>query len=53
MVYLSEQMFSVVWYEETIPRQWRVGLIVYRFKKGNREDRITLLSVVSNVFLDW
>ena len=38
MVCLLEQLFSVVWHEETISRQWREGLIVDLFKKGDRED---------------
>ena len=55
MVCLLEQLFSVVWHEETVPRQWREGLIVNLFKKGDREDPgnyrgITLLSVVGKVF---
>ena len=54
-VCLLEQLFSVVWHEETVPRQWRGGLIVNLFKKGDREDlsnyiSITLLSVVGKVF---
>ena len=36
MVCLLKQLFSVVWHDETIPRQWREGLIL--FKKGDRED---------------
>ena len=28
----------VVWLEETIPKQWREGLIVNLFKKGDKED---------------
>ena len=41
--------------EEIVPRQWREGLIVNIFKKGDREDPanyrgITLLSVVGKVF---
>ena len=52
MVCLLEQLFSVVWHEETVPRE---GLIVNLFKKGDREDPgnyrgITLLSVVGKVF---
>ena len=52
---LLEQLFSVIWQEEIVPRQWREGLIVNIFKKGDREDPanyrgITLLSVVGNVF---
>ena len=55
MVCLLEQLFSVVWLEENVPRQWREGLIVNLFKKGDREDLgnyrgITLLSVVGKVF---
>ena len=48
-------LFSVIWREEVVPRQWREGLIVYLFKKGDREQPgnyrgITLLSVVGKVF---
>ena len=55
MVCLLEQLFSVVWCEELVPRQWREGLIVNLFKKGDKEDPgnyrgITLLSVVCKVF---
>ena len=57
MVFLLEQLFLVVWHEETVPKQWREGLIVTvnLFKKGDREDPgnyrgITLLSVVGKVF---
>ena len=56
MVYLLEQLFSVIWREETVPKQWREGLIVNLFKKGDREDPgnyrgITLLSVVGKKYL--
>ena len=34
MVYLLEQLFSAIWREETVPKQWREGLIV---KKGDRK----------------
>ena len=50
MVYLLEQLFSVIWCEELVPRQWREGYIV---KKGEKEDPgnyIMLLSVVDKVF---
>ena len=52
MVSLLEQLFSVVYLGEAVPRQW---LIVNLFKKGDREDPgnyrgITLLSVVGKVF---
>ena len=60
---LLEQLFSVIWQEEIVPRQWRDGLIVNIFKKGDRENPgnyrgITLLSVVGKVFvrfltIDW
>jgi len=46
---------KVVWHEETVPKQWREGLIVNLFKKGDKEDPgnyrgITLLSMVGKVF---
>ena len=55
MVCLLEQLFSVICHEELVPRQWREGLIVNLFKKGDKEDPgnyrgITLLSVVGKVF---
>ena len=28
MVYLLEQLFSVIWCEGTVSKQWREGLIV-------------------------
>ena len=28
-----EQLFSVVWHEEAVPRQWREGLIVNLLRK--------------------
>ena len=36
MVDLLDQLFSVVWQEEIVPRQWRDGLIFNIFKKGDR-----------------
>ena len=53
-LHVLEQLFSVIWQEEIVPRQWRDGLIVNIFKKGDREDPgnyrgITLLSVVGSV----
>ena len=52
MVYLLEQLFSDIWCDELVPRQWWVRLIV---KKGDKESPayfrgITLLSVVGKVF---
>ena len=31
-------MYGVVWTEESIPKQWRQGLIVSLYKKGAAED---------------
>ena len=28
MVCLLEKLFLVIWHEETVPRQWREGLII-------------------------
>ena len=44
-----------MWRKETVPKQWREGLVVNLFMKGDREDPgnyrgITLLSVVGKVF---
>ena len=44
-------LYEVVWTEEGIPKQWRQGLIVSLYKKGDAEDPgnyrgITLLNVV-------
>ena len=38
IVDLLHQLFKVVWYKETIPKQWREGPIVHLFKKGDKED---------------
>ena len=35
MIDLLQQLFAVVWREEFVPPQWRVGLIVNLFKKGD------------------
>ena len=53
MVDLLEQLFSVIWQVEIVLREWRDGLIVNIFKKGDREDPgnyrgITLLGVLGN-----
>ena len=55
MVDLLQLLFSVVCCEEVVPPQWREGLIVNLFKKGDKEDPgnyrgMTLLSVVGKVF---
>ena len=55
MIDLLQLLFAVVWREEHVPPQWREGLIVNLFKKGDKEDPgnyrgITLLSVVGKVF---
>ena len=38
MIYLLQQLFAVVWQEEFVPPQWREGLIVNLFKRGEVED---------------
>ena len=58
MVCLLEQLFSVVWHEETVPRQWREGFIVNLFKRGDREDPgnyrgITVRCFVKYLTMDW
>ena len=55
MIELLHKLFSVIWREEIVPPQWREGLIVNLFTKGDKEDPgnyrgITLLSVVGKVF---
>ena len=55
MIELLHQVFAVIWSEEFVPPQWREGLIVNLFKKGDKEETgnyrgITLLSVVGKVF---
>ena len=44
MVDLLEQLFSVIWQEEIVPRQWREGLIVNILRKGT--GRILLITGV-------
>ena len=53
LLYISA--FTLVWHEETAPKQWKEGLIVNLFEKGDKEDPgnyrgITLLSEVGKVF---
>ena len=36
MVCLLEQLSSVIWHEELVPRQWREGLIVNLYMKGDK-----------------
>ena len=55
MVDLLEQLFSVIWQEEIVHRQWKDSLIVNIFRKRDREEPgnyrgITLPSVVGKVF---
>ena len=40
MVCLLEQLFSVIWREELVPRQWREGLIYLR--KGIKRTRVII-----------
>ena len=49
MVYLLEQLFSVILCEETVPKQWREGNLFKKRDPGNYRG-ITLLSVVGKVF---
>ena len=41
MVDLLEQLFSVIWQEEIVPRQWREGLIVIYLRKGTGKTLLT------------
>ena len=55
MANLLKALYEVVWTEEGIPKQWRQGLIVSLYKKGDVEDPgnyrgITLLNVVGKLF---
>ena len=55
MANLLKALYEVVWTEEGIPKQWRKGLIVSLYKKGDVEDPgnyrgITLLNVVGKLF---
>ena len=55
VVNLLKALYEVVWTEEGIPKQWRQGLIVSLYKKGDVEDPgnyrgITLLNVVGKLF---
>ena len=55
MANLLKVLYEVVWMEEGIPKQWRQGLIVSLYKKGDAEDPgnyrgITLLNVVGKLF---
>ena len=55
MANLLKLLYGVVWTEESIPKQWRQGLIVSLYKKGDAEDPgnyrgVTLLSVVGKLF---
>ena len=37
MVDLLHQLFYIVWHEETVPKQWREGLIVICLRKEIRK----------------
>ena len=55
MANLLKVLYEVVWTEEGIPKQWRQGLRVSLYKKGDAEDLgnyrgITLLNVVGKLF---
>ena len=38
MVDLLQQLYEVVWHEETVPTQWTEGILVNFFKKGDKQD---------------
>ena len=38
MIELLHRLFAVTWREEFVPPQWREGLIVNLFKKGEKGD---------------
>ena len=54
MANLLKVLYGVVWTEESIPKQWRQGLIVSLYKKVMLRTRvlqgITLLNVVGKLF---
>ena len=55
MANVLKVLYGVAWTEESIPKQWRQGLIVSLYKKGDAEDPgdyrgITLLNVVGKLF---
>ena len=55
MANLLKVLYGVVWTEKSIPKQWRQGLIVSLYMKGDGEDPgnyrgITLLNVVGKLF---
>ena len=55
MVDLLEQLFSVIWQEEIVPKQWRETALLLIFLRKGIEDPgkyrgITLLNVVAKVF---
>ena len=42
MIQPLRQLFAVVWCEEFVPPQWKEGLIVNLFKKGDKEDLVII-----------
>ena len=55
MANLLKVLYGVVWTEESIPKQWRQGIIVSSYKRGDAEDpgnhrNIMLLNVVGSCF---
>ena len=45
MVDLLEQLFSVIWQKEIVPRQWRDGLIVNIFLRKGIERILVIIWV--------
>ena len=55
MIELLHQLFAIIWREVFVPHQWREGLIVILFNKGDKEEPgnyrgITPLTVVGSCF---
>ncbi len=55
MACLLKALYALVWAEEGTPKQWRQGLIVSLYKKGDAEDPgnyrgIALLNVAGKLF---
>ena len=45
MVDLLEQLFSVIWQEKMVPRQWREGLIVNIFNESTEVQTLGVIRI--------